>query len=126
MSTLSMLKSLIPPEQFKEVIGRLFAEQAANVSPPSDLFACLIPSHVSTDTLDKAKELSQTREFTTSFEKGHQVLLNDHGAFGLPWILLQRPGGDRYESFWGSDRMASIAHWLGPNHVYAGAFPKTA
>ncbi|KAG8746827.1 hypothetical protein FRC10_003349 [Ceratobasidium sp. 414] len=145
MSTLSALKGLLPPEQFKEIIGKLFAERVANVSPPPNTFACLVPSHVSQDTLDKAKELSQTREFADSFEKEHQVLLNDYGTFGVPWTLLQRPGGDRYESFWGrpvnigfvitlnsdvdmptgSDRMASMAHWLGPNYVYTGASPKT-
>ncbi|KAG8688437.1 Glutathione S-transferase kappa 1 [Ceratobasidium sp. 394] len=125
MSTLSALKGLLSLEQFKEVIGRLFAEQVANTSPPSDLFACLVPSHVSQDTLDKAKELPQTQGFVSYFEKEHQMLLNDHGAFGLPWILLQQPGGDRYESFWGSDRMGSMAHWLGPNYVYTGTSPKT-
>jgi hypothetical protein len=81
--------------------ARSQAEQIAHTAPPSDLFACLIPSHVSQELLDQAKTISQSEDFKSSFEKEQSALLNDHGAFGLPWILLQRPGEDHIECFWG-------------------------
>ncbi|KAG8762767.1 Glutathione S-transferase kappa 1 [Ceratobasidium sp. 428] len=126
MLILGALKTLLPSDRFKDVVAKLFAEQVANYTPPSDLFACLVPSHISQETLEDAKAIAQTKGFVTSFDEEQRTLLNDHGAFGLPWILLQRQGEDCYESFWGSDRMASMAYWLGPDYVYAGASPEIA
>ncbi|KZT55685.1 thioredoxin-like protein [Calocera cornea HHB12733] len=45
-------------------------------------------------------------------------------CFGFPWIVCEKPGGERC-SFFGSDRMLSISQWLGKEqYPYTGVDPE--
>ncbi|KAF8608002.1 thioredoxin-like protein [Ceratobasidium sp. AG-I] len=101
MCTIAALKTIIPPNGFKIIVAKLFSERVAHSAPPSDTFACLAPSYISEEVLAQAKTISQNEEFKHSFEIQQSDLVNNYGAFGLPWIVLQRPGETQKECFWG-------------------------
>lgn len=118
MAVLRALKTLLPQEDFLQVIRKLYIARFGNTTLPDNIFIYMAPAHISQDTLDKAKAIAQTEEFKMAFEQEHADLVNNHGAFGMPWIIIQKPGESNLEYFWGSERMASIAHWLGPSYEY--------
>ncbi|KAH7343702.1 DSBA-like thioredoxin domain-containing protein [Rhizoctonia solani] len=119
MAVLRALKTILPQEEFLQVIRKLYAARFGNTTLPDNVFTYLIPTHISQDMLDKARATAQTEEFRLAFEKEHTDLINNHGAFGVPWIIIQKPGESHLEYFWGSERMTSIAHWLGPSYEYS-------
>ncbi|KAB5595447.1 Glutathione S-transferase-like protein [Ceratobasidium theobromae] len=121
MSILKALKNLLPPEGFKLLVKKLYADCFGHITLPDDIFAYLIPIHAPQEVLEEARKISQSSEFKLAFEKEHVDLVNNHGVFGMPWISLNKPGETHLEHFWGSDRMSAIAHWLGPNYAYTGA-----
>lgn len=125
MCTIAALKTLVSPKGFKLVVKKLFTERITYPTPPSDILACLAPSCASEEVLARAKEISQSEDFKLLFERQQSDLVGDYGAFGLPWIVLQRPGEGQREFFWGSERMSAISHWLGPEYEYIGASPKS-
>ncbi|CAE6482673.1 unnamed protein product [Rhizoctonia solani] len=135
MAILKALKTFLPQEAFSQVIRELYATCFGNTTLPDDIFIHLNSTHIPQDVLDKAKLAAQTEGFRLAFEKEHADLVNNHGAFGLPWIIVQKPGDNHFEYFWGvfiscgqrnptygpcvgSERMSSIAHWLGPSYEY--------
>ncbi|KAJ1308742.1 hypothetical protein OPQ81_004433 [Rhizoctonia solani] len=118
MATLRALKILLSQEDFSQVIRELYSARFGNVTLPDDIFTYLAPVHISQDLLDKAKLNARSEEFKLVFEKEHEDLVNNHGAFGVPWIMVQKPGDSHLEHFWGSERLSSIAHWLGPSYEY--------
>ncbi|KAG8691189.1 hypothetical protein FRC11_006059, partial [Ceratobasidium sp. 423] len=119
MAVLRALKTLLPQGDFSQLIRKFYAARFGNTTLPDDVFTYLTPTHISQDLLDKARAIAQSEEFKLAFEKEHAELVSDHGAFGMPWIIIQKPGENHLEHFWGSERMASIAHWLGPSYEYS-------
>ncbi|CAE6404895.1 unnamed protein product [Rhizoctonia solani] len=119
MAVLRALKTFLPREAFSQVIRELYVARFGNPTLPDDVFIYLTPMHIPQDMLDKAKSAAQAEEFKLAFEKEHADLVDNHGVFGVPWIIMQKPGESQLEYFWGSERMSSIAHWLGPNYEYS-------
>ncbi|CAE6471693.1 unnamed protein product [Rhizoctonia solani] len=119
MVVLRALKTFLLQEDFSQVIRKLYAARFGNAALPDDVFIYLTPAHIPQDSLDKAKIIGQSEEFKLLFEKEHAELVNDHGAFGMPWIIIRKPGENHLECFWGSERMSSIACWLGPSYEYS-------
>lgn len=53
---------------------------------------------------------SQTPENKARLKSETESVVRDLGAFGLPWVLIERADGEK-ACFFGSDRMEAIANW---------------
>jgi glutathione S-transferase kappa 1 len=52
-----------------------------------------------------------------------KAVVDEDKCFGLPWMVFTRADGAQ-EKFWGSERMESIAFWLGEGYNYQGVHPQ--
>ncbi|GAA6064639.1 hypothetical protein JCM10212_003364 [Sporobolomyces blumeae] len=64
------------------------------------------------DEVDKVVEASQSTENKDRLKREAEALVNDKGAFGFPWIEVERRSGET-RAFFGTDRFEQIAYWLG-------------
>ncbi|CAE6397512.1 unnamed protein product, partial [Rhizoctonia solani] len=119
MSVLIALKTLLPQEVAR-VTRKFYVARFGNISFPGDVFSYLDPVHTPQDllNLNKVKAIAQSEEFKVAFNNEHTNLVNNHCAFGLPWIIVQKPGEEHLECFWGSE-LSSIVHWLGPGYEHS-------
>ncbi|GAA5930304.1 hypothetical protein JCM3775_004357 [Rhodotorula graminis] len=69
--------------------------------------------------IDKVVAASTSDEVKALLKTDSQKLV-DEGAFGFPWIVLERDSGEK-RSFFGSDRFEAMAFWLGKE--YKGPVP---
>lgn len=66
------------------------------------------------DQVDDLVKLSQTDEIKAALKSEAAELVNQEGAFGFPWIIVEKnKGGGKKRSFFGADRFEHIAFYLG-------------
>ncbi|CEH15121.1 GLUTATHIONE S-TRANSFERASE KAPPA [Ceraceosorus bombacis] len=76
----------------------------------------LIPQAELEEILKKA----QTKEAKDKLNEESKRLVEDQGAFGMPWFIVKRASDGKTASFFGSDRFEQIAAFMGEE--YKGPF----
>ncbi|TNY23776.1 thioredoxin-like protein [Rhodotorula diobovata] len=85
---------------------------ALDAIDPSNFASMLAQDNLfSKAEIDKVVELS-TSDKVKGLLKSESQQAVDEGAFGFPWIVVERDDGEK-RSFFGSDRFETIAFWLG-------------
>ncbi len=80
------------PEEIKAYVGHLWKGDEAK--------------------LDALLAKSQTKEYKAKLKEEAKTLVEESGAFGMPWILVTRKQDGRTEKFFGNDRWEHIAAFL--------------
>ncbi|EJD48961.1 thioredoxin-like protein [Auricularia subglabra TFB-10046 SS5] len=103
----------------------LFTQCWTKHIPPTspEFFAGLVPGVFSEAQLKQLLAKANAKENKEGLKGDAQALVEEHGAFGFPWIVVHMPDG-RKESFFGADRMEAMAFVLGPKYKYSGPFPQ--
>ncbi|BGP12203.1 hypothetical protein JCM10213_007459 [Rhodosporidiobolus nylandii] len=74
-------------------------------------FARISSSFLSLEEANKVAELAVSEEIKGKL-KSEAAALVEEGAFGFPWIVVEREDGQK-RNFFGSDRFEQMAFWLG-------------
>ncbi|KAG8759795.1 Glutathione S-transferase kappa 1 [Serendipita sp. 396] len=122
MRMLRYLKDELSPTKFREATAHYFQENFVKNTPLSspEFVTSLPPSILSQDEMKVA--LSKSKSVTEKMKAEVEALVNEHQAFGFPWIVVKRDDG-QVESWFGSDRFSNIAWWLGPEYPWLGPVP---
>lgn len=70
------------------------------------------PGLLSQKTFDGILERSTSADNKERMVVEIEQLVQNHDAFGFPWIICHRKQDGKTESFFGSDRMSNIAWWF--------------
>ncbi|GAA5908992.1 uncharacterized protein JCM6883_002574 [Sporobolomyces salmoneus] len=85
---------------------------AKDAIDPSFFSKKLVSANVFTEEeVKKLVELSQSGEIKDALKNEAGKLVEEKGAFGFPWIIVEKDSGKR--SFFGADRFEHIAFYLG-------------
>lgn len=112
------------PKELEDVTQRLYTQMFEHEVPPSSpaFLGSLTPDLVPEDKFPAIIARSQTQELKDLVKAEAAALVNDYGAFGFPWIVIRRADGTT-ASWFGSDRFANIAWWLGSEYKWSGPRP---
>lgn len=104
---------------------RLFDQLFRAHTKPADasFLGVLAPSLLTNAKLEQLIAKSVEPENKKRLADEAAALVQTHGAFGFPWIVVQRADGAQ-ESWFGSDRFGNIAWWLGEGFEWSGPNPK--
>ncbi|GAA5884570.1 hypothetical protein JCM16303_000034 [Sporobolomyces ruberrimus] len=67
----------------------------------------------SQEQISKILDTAQSEEIKGALKDEAADLVNKDGAFGFPWIIVEKNGGEAKRSFFGADRFEHIAFFLG-------------
>ncbi|GAA5834887.1 hypothetical protein JCM3766R1_002031 [Sporobolomyces carnicolor] len=99
------------------VWNRKGSESAKDAIDPATFCEKLVRANVlSQDQVKRVFELSQSSEIKDALKNEAAQLVNKDGAFGFPWIIVEKEGGSSSSgkrSFFGADRFEHIAFYLG-------------
>ncbi|CEL59641.1 Glutathione S-transferase kappa 1 OS=Mus musculus GN=Gstk1 PE=1 SV=3 [Rhizoctonia solani AG-1 IB] len=117
-------KEAASPAELENVTRRLFVEMFSKETPPSDpaFFGSLIPDLISEDKFKEILARSGSQEIKDLVKTESASLVKEYGTFGFPWIIVRRGDGST-GSFFGSDRFANMAWWLGSEYKWQGPRP---
>ncbi|CAE6442087.1 unnamed protein product [Rhizoctonia solani] len=117
-------KEVSSPTELEHVTRRLFIEIFSKETSPSDpsFLGCLIPDLIPGDKFKEVLAHSGSQEIKDLVKSESAALVKDYGAFGFPWIIVRRADGAT-NSFFGSDRFANMAWWLGSEYKWQGPRP---
>jgi len=101
---------------------QLWARHVKLLAP--EFLGGLCPSIFTEKQLKDFIDKSVTPENKEKVKNEAAAVVEEYGCFGFPWIVVHMTDG-RKESWFGSDRMSSIAHCLGPEYRFTGPFPPT-
>ncbi|KAI5480806.1 hypothetical protein MNV49_007216 [Pseudohyphozyma bogoriensis] len=93
---------------------------AAGVTKPASWHKIIPTSLISEDKLREYMVLAQSESNKARVKSEPQELV-ENGAFGFPWIIVEREDGEKHR-FFGSDRLELMAYFLGKE--YLGPFPE--
>lgn len=105
------------PDQLGHVTTKLFDEVFGKGN--TEIFKCdpealagaigvgKLDRQTISDLLSKAGEQDSKERIQTEAKK----LVEEGGAYGVPWLVITRASDGKTESFMGSDRFELIAHW---------------
>ncbi|QRV72441.1 DSBA-like thioredoxin domain protein [Ceratobasidium sp. AG-Ba] len=112
------------PEELEKVTRHLFVEMFdRETNPASPAFLrSLVPALVPEDKFSAIIARSQSQEIKDCLKTESAALVNEYGAFGFPWIIVRGADGAT-ASFFGSDRFANMAWWLGDEYKWTGPHP---
>ncbi|KZW02923.1 thioredoxin-like protein [Exidia glandulosa HHB12029] len=121
---LRAIKTSCPADKLMGATRALFTQCWTNFVPPTkpEFFACLVPSVFSEQQLQDLLAKSASTENKNGLKSDTETLVEEHGAFGFPWIIVHMPDGHK-EAFFGADRMESMSYVLGPEYKYSGPWP---
>ena len=77
-----------------------------------EFWDCLIPT-LSREEVARLLELSQTEVHKEGVKSDVTYAVTSYGMFGAPWMAVQRPCDGAEDIFFGTDKLESIAWWLG-------------
>ncbi|CAE6404917.1 unnamed protein product [Rhizoctonia solani] len=117
-------KDVSSATELENVSRRLFIEIFEKERPPSDaaFLECLIPDLIPEVKFKEVLARSGSQEIKDLVKAESAALVKDYGAFGFPWIIVRRADGTT-TSFFGSDRFANMAWWLGGECKWQGPRP---
>ncbi|CAE6397482.1 unnamed protein product [Rhizoctonia solani] len=117
-------KEVSSPTELENITRHLFVEMFSKETPPSDpaFFGSLIPDLIPEDKFKEVLARSGSQEIKDLVKTESAALVKDYGAFGFPWIIVRRGDGIT-RSFFGSDRFANMAWWLGSEYKWQGPRP---
>ncbi|GAA6011758.1 hypothetical protein JCM11491_000741 [Sporobolomyces phaffii] len=67
----------------------------------------------SADEVKRLLDAAQSSEIKDALKNEAAALVKDGGAFGFPWIVVEKSEGGDKRSFFGADRFEHIAYFLG-------------
>ncbi|BGP36222.1 hypothetical protein JCM10450v2_000118 [Rhodotorula kratochvilovae] len=111
----------VAPAKLEKATDRFYAavwQPEAGSSAVDAINPSTFPALLAKDGLFSESEIKQILTAANSDEvKGllkteSKALVEDGGAFGFPWIVVERDDGEK-RSFFGSDRFEAMAFWLG-------------
>ncbi|CCA70500.1 related to Glutathione S-transferase, mitochondrial [Serendipita indica DSM 11827] len=128
MKLLRYLKERLPREKFNQAVRHYFRENfVANTRISSPEFLSSLPADIyPAEELAQAIQESQSKEISEIMRSESNALVEEHSAFGFPWIIVTRTtpqGKMESESWFGSDRFSNISWWLGPEYPWLGPTP---
>ncbi|CAE7190607.1 unnamed protein product [Rhizoctonia solani] len=117
-------KDVSSSTELENVTRRLFTELFGKETPPSDpaFLECLVPDLIPEVKFKEIVARSGSQEIKDIVKFESAALVKDYGAFGFPWIIVRRADGTA-NSFFGSDRFANMAWWLGSEYKWQGPRP---
>ncbi|KAG8681725.1 hypothetical protein FRC09_017292, partial [Ceratobasidium sp. 395] len=88
-------KDMASPEDLEKVTRHLFIEMFDHeISPTSPGFLqSLVPTLVPEEKFSAIIARSQSQEIKDCLKTESAALVNDHGAFGFPWMIVRRADG---------------------------------
>ncbi|KAJ1308744.1 hypothetical protein OPQ81_004435 [Rhizoctonia solani] len=117
-------KDVSSPTELENVSRHLFVQMFSKGTPTSDpaFLGSLIPDLIPEDKFKEVLARSGSQEIKDLVKVESAALVKDYGAFGFPWIIVRRADGIT-TSFFGSDRFANMAWWLGSEYKWQGPRP---
>ncbi|KAG9098738.1 Glutathione S-transferase kappa 1 [Ceratobasidium sp. 370] len=121
---LRVYKDMASPDELEKVTRHLFIEMfGREVNPSSPAFLqSLVPTFVPEEKFSAIIARSQSQENKDRLKTESAALVDEHGAFGFPWMIVRR-ADDATASFFGSDRFSNMAWWLGDEYKWSGPRP---
>ncbi|KAI9331838.1 DSBA-like thioredoxin domain-containing protein [Obelidium mucronatum] len=108
-------------ENASKAFWKLYWHDKKSITSPSDLFEYLSPL-VGSEAAKRLIEVdSQSPQVKTALIEATNEAVNTHGAFGAPWIVVERASDKSSMTFFGSDKLEAIAWFL--NQKYEGPCP---
>ncbi|KIM26898.1 hypothetical protein M408DRAFT_174971 [Serendipita vermifera MAFF 305830] len=124
MKMLRYLKDELSPAKFKEATRHYFKEnfQVGTALSSPDFVASLPTDILPAADMEVALVKSKEKRISELMKAESTNLVETHGAFGFPWMVVHRSDGE-VACYFGSDRFANMAWWLGPEYHWMGPVP---
>jgi len=121
---LRVVKAEKSPEILEECIRLLFLEFYSSQTDyrREEFWDCLVPT-LSREEVARLRKVSQTEVHKEGVKSDVAHVVTTYGMFGAPWMVVQRPSDGAEDVFFGTDKLDSIAWWLGPEYKWNGPYP---
>ena len=77
-----------------------------------EFWDCLVPM-LPREEVARLRRVSQTEVHKEGVKSDVAHAVTTYGMFGAPWMVVQRPSDGAEDVFFGTDKLDSIAWWLG-------------